>query len=73
MSSLHGARIPIGRWSEPEDNDWDKYYNEFEAWLNDNYDMESQSIAGRSIPWEQAFENEDLLNHFIELFTDRRV
>ena len=46
---------------EPE-SVWDRYYNQFEQWLNDNY--ENGHVFG--LPWDEACESEDLLGVFIE-------
>ena len=71
MTSIWDARIPEARWAGPEDSKWDIYYNNFEVWLNDNYDMKSQSIFGHQMTWEQACEDEDLLDSFIDMWEDR--
>ncbi len=71
MVSIFDAPIPEARWAGPEDSKWDIYYGKFEGWLNENYDMESQSIFGQHMTWEQACEDEDLLDDFIEMWTDR--
>jgi hypothetical protein len=71
MSSIYDAQIPAARWAGPEDSKWDIYYNDYELWLNENYDMKAQKIAGHFISWEDACESEDLLDEFIEWWTDR--
>ena len=70
MVSIFDAPIPEARWAGPEDSDWDKYYNKFEQWLNENYDVETGAVFGHT--WEDACESEDLLNEFIDWYTDRR-
>ena len=62
--------IPEARWPGPEDSKWDKYYANFEGWVNENYDMEDQSIFGERMTWEDACESEDLLDRFIEWWED---
>jgi hypothetical protein len=58
--------IPEARWGGPVDSKWDQYYSGFERWVNDHYDMPSQSIFGMQMTWEQATESEDLLDDYIE-------
>jgi hypothetical protein len=65
--------IPESRWAGPEDTDWDRYYGDYEVWLNDNYDMKAQMIAGRHITWEDACEDQDLFSEFVEWWTDRSL
>jgi hypothetical protein len=71
MPSIFDAQVPSARWAGPEDSKWDIYYNDYEVWLNDNYDMSTQMIAGRRMGWEQACEDEDLFDEFVEWWTDR--
>jgi hypothetical protein len=71
MVSIFNAPIPEARWAGPEDSKWDIYYADFEVWLNDNYDMENSSIFGVQMSWEDACESDDLLDDFIEMWTDR--
>lgn len=73
MPSIYDAQVPEARWAGPEDSKWDIYYNDYEMWLNDNYDMETQKVAGYHMTWEDACESEELLDEFIEWFTDRSV
>lgn len=57
-----------GYWYPPEQSDskWDIYYNDFELWLNEHYDMEAQSIAGTHMTWEDACESDALLDQYIQ-------
>jgi hypothetical protein len=64
-------QIPAARWAGPEDTDWDRYYADFEYWVNENYNMETQTIEGRQMTWEQACQDEDLFEAFVEWWTDR--
>lgn len=68
--SIADAPVPSQRWALPTDSKWDKYENEYEAWLNDNYDMPSQSIAGRQMTWEEACEDEYLFDEFVQMRED---
>lgn len=70
MPNIFDAPTPSQRWALPEDTKWDIWYDRFEGWLNDNYDMKSQSIAGYTTTWEDACESEDLLDLFIEMRQD---
>lgn len=65
--SIADAPIPEQRWALPTDSKWDKYENEYEVWLNDNYDMKCQSIAGRYMTWEEACEDEYLFDEFVQM------
>jgi len=58
--------IPEQRWALPTDNLRDKYEYEYEAWLNNNYDMTGQIIVGRRMTWEQACEDESLFDDFLD-------
>lgn len=71
MVSIFDAPIPEARWAGPEDDKWDIYYGKFEGWLNENYDATTGTIFGEKMSWEQACEDEDLLDDFIEMWTDR--
>jgi hypothetical protein len=64
--------IDAGPYFAPIPNDtlWDRYYNDFELWLNDHYDMESTSIFGHIMSWQAACESEPLLERFVEWWTD---
>ena len=66
-------RIPEARWAGPEDSEWDLYYNDYEIWVNENYDMKYQKIAGRHMTFEQACEDDDLFGEFVEWWTDRTL
>lgn len=70
MINISDAQIPSQRWALPEDSKWDIYYNDFEMWLNEKYDMETQAVAGHTLTWDEACESEDLLDIFIEWWTD---
>jgi hypothetical protein len=63
------ANYDAWRLAGPPDTDWDKYYNDYEVWLNDNYDTETGLVFGKT--WEDACENEDLFQEFVEWWTDR--
>jgi hypothetical protein len=63
------APIPEARWAGPEDNDWDRYYGQFEWWLNENYNVDTGLVFGYS--WDDACESEDLFTEFVEWWTDR--
>lgn len=60
------AQVPSQRWALPQDTDYDKYYNEFELWVNDNYDDKTLSINGRYMTWDQCFEDEWLFDEFMD-------
>ena len=64
-------QIPEQRWALPTDSKWDTYYSDFEMWLNDEYDMETQTVCGYQMTWEDACESEDLLDIFIEMWEYR--
>lgn len=68
--SIMDAEVPSQRWALPSDSKWDRYYDQFEGWVNDHYDMETQSIFGRSMTWEQACEDENLFDYFVEDWED---
>ena len=65
------AQVPSQRWALPMDDPRDKYENEYEAWLNEHYDMKDQMIMGRRMTWEQACEDEWLFDDFMEMRNDR--
>ena len=71
LGNISRAEVPSQRWALPSDSDYDKYANDFEHWLNDNYDDKSQMIAGRHMTWEQACEDEWLFDVFLEEHLDR--
>jgi len=66
LGDISRAEVPSQRWALPEDSDRDKYEHEFEAWVNDNYDDQSQMIAGRHMTWEQCFEDDWLFGDFVD-------
>jgi len=59
------AEVPSQRWALPQDTDYDRYYNEFELWVNEHYDMQGQCIMGRHMTWEECFEDEWLFDDFM--------
>jgi hypothetical protein len=68
--SWEAAYASYDSWkTTPPESDWDRYYNDYEVWINDNYDTETGLVFGRT--WEEATEDEDLLQEFIEWWTDR--
>lgn len=69
MPSIFDAPIPSQRWALPEDDKWDIYYDMFEGWLDENYDLATGLVFGMS--WEDACESEDLLDEYIDMFTER--
>ena len=73
MTSIYDAQVPSARWAGPEDSDWDRYYADYEAWINEHYVMEDQKIFGIHMTWEQACEDEELFGQFVEWWTDRSV
>jgi hypothetical protein len=58
-------QIPEQRWALPTDSLWDIHYNEFELWLNDNYNMEDRAIFGYHVSWDDACESEDVFDMFM--------
>lgn len=64
--NIADAQVPSQRWALPTDSKWDKYEHAYEIWLNENYDMEGQYIAGRHMTWEEACEDEYLFDEFVE-------
>jgi hypothetical protein len=64
-------QIPEQRWALPTDSDRDKYEYEFEAWVNENYDMKDMMINGRHMTWEQCWEDEWLFDEFLEGYLER--
>jgi hypothetical protein len=71
MQSIFNARVPSARWAGPEDSKWDIYFNNFEVWINDNYDGKTGLVFGHTL--DDAYQSEELLDEFIEWFTDRSV
>jgi hypothetical protein len=65
------AQIPSQRWALPSDSDRDKYENEFELWVNNNYDDKAMKIAGRHMTWDECFEDEWLFDDFIQEIRER--
>jgi hypothetical protein len=57
------ASYDTWKTSEPESN-WDKYYPQFELWLDSNYDKETGRVFGMS--WDTACESDELLSEFID-------
>jgi hypothetical protein len=57
----------VGYYYPPEqpETEFDKYYGEFEVWVNDNYDMQDNSIFGYHIPWDEACESDDVFDMFM--------
>ena len=60
------TKIPEARWAGPEDSLWDIHYADFERWVDDHYDMATQTILGIPMTWEEAAESDDLLDHYLE-------
>lgn len=62
-------RSEVGYYYPPEQpmSDWDRYYNGFEQWVNDNYDMATETIRGIPVPWDEAFSDESLLEVYIDI------
>ncbi len=71
MTSIFDAPIPEARWSGPEDNKWDIHFNNFELWINDNYDGKTGLVFGHTL--DDAYQSEELLDEFIEWWTDRSI
>jgi hypothetical protein len=57
--------IPEAKWAGPVDSEWDIHYNEFELWVNDNYDPKNGSIFGYHISWDDACESEGVFDMFM--------
>ena len=60
----------VGYYYPPDEplTDWDRYYNGFERWLNDNYDLETKLVFGYTL--DEAYESEELLRDYIEWVND---
>ena len=71
LGGIGRAEVPSQRWALPEDTNWDKYYSDYELWVNENYDMEDQMIAGMHMTFEDALENDKMFGEFLEWWTDR--
>ncbi len=64
-------RIPEARWAGPEDTKWDTHFNQYEAWINENYDGDTGLVFGHTL--DDAYQSEELLDEFIEWWEDRSV
>jgi len=63
--------IPEARWAGPSDTKWDIHFNEYEFWINANYNEETGLVFGHTL--DDAYQSEELLDEFIEQHTDRSV
>ena len=70
MTDIMSAQIPSQRWALPSDSDWDRYYNDYERYINDHYDVETQSIFGQQMTYDEAIGNEDLFESFVQDWED---
>lgn len=66
MTSILNAQVPSQRWALPSDSKWDTYYNDYERWVNDHYDEETQSIFGRPMSYDEAIGDEDLFDAYVD-------
>lgn len=64
MVSIYYAQVPSQRWALPEDTDRDRYENEFDGWLNDNYDLATNTIYG--VPGDEAWDSSELWDTFMD-------
>lgn len=64
--NILNAPTPEARWPGPSDTKWDLYYNDYEQWVNDHYDVDTQSIFGRPMTYDQAIEDEALFDAYVD-------
>ena len=64
LSDLHHSSIGYASNPVQPDDDWDRYQNEYDGWLNDNYDEQTDTVCG--VAYEDAWEDEALFDHFME-------
>lgn len=64
--NIMDAQVPSQRWALPTDSLWDIHYDGFEAWVNDHYEMETQTIFTYTMTWEDACESEELFDLYLE-------
>ena len=63
-------QIPSQRWALPTDSLWDKYENFFDSWVNENYDPNDESIFGVKMSFDDALDDDDLRDRFLEHMVD---
>ena len=68
--NIMDAPVPSQRWALPEDSKWDTHYNDFEWWVNENYNVETQSIFGQQMTYDEAISNENLFDSFVQDWED---
>jgi hypothetical protein len=70
MVSIYDAQVPSQRWALPSDSDWDRYGDEFERWVNDNYNEDTQTIFGQAMTYDEAMASEGLFESFVQDWED---
>jgi len=65
------ANIPSQRWALPTDSLWDRYENFFDSWVNENYDPDDESIFGVKMSFDDALDDDDLKDRFLEHMVDQ--
>lgn len=66
LGDIARAEVPSQRWALPTDSDYDIYGDGFETWVNDEYDEDTQTIAGRSMTYDEAMESDILFEMYVE-------
>ena len=64
LSDMHHSEIGYAHNPIQPDSDWDRYENEYDAWLDDHYDEKTDTVLGVSAA--DAWEDEGLFDHFME-------
>lgn len=65
--------IPEQRWALPTDSRWDIHFGSFEQWVNEDYDDETQTIAGFRLTYDEAIESDELMDFYVEMMEDARA
>ena len=68
--NIMDAQVPSQRWALPSDSDWDRYGDEFERWVNDNYNEDTQTIFGQTMTYDEAIASEGLFESFVQDWED---
>lgn len=71
--NIMDAQVPSQRWALPTDSKWDIHRNDYERWVDENYENDTQSIFGWTMTYDQAMENEELFDSYIEMIEEGRA
>ena len=64
LNQIHHSSIGYASNPIQPDTDRDKYENEYDGWLNDNYDPETDSVHG--VSYDEAWEDDLLFDRFMD-------